>query len=151
MKYLIRKQTLGWHICYKRCLFQLHKHEGIIITSNVGVYVRHPLIAFSYLNSIRFKHPPHHSVLQTAWHNPNSHIAEHRNKWESTTLTTYVTVEKEMPMGYTTNTCVSRIHVFMQGWLHDGKHLHVCNYNFKLQQSYALIPKSYRVAAIVEH
>ena len=44
---------------------------------------------------------------------------------------------EEMPTGYTIDTCVLCIHVFMQGWLHDGEHLHVCGHTIKLQQGHA--------------
>ena len=42
-----------------------------------------------------------------------------------------------MPMGYIADTCVSCIHVSMQGWLHDIEHIHVCGPVTKLQQGHA--------------
>ena len=42
---------------------------------------------------------------------------------------------EEMPMGYTTNTCVLCSHVIYYlyvGWLHDGEHLYICGCKLKL-------------------
>lgn len=48
MRYLISKWNLGWHV------------KNI---EDVGMYLRYPLITFSRLSFILFKHPPHHHVL----------------------------------------------------------------------------------------
>ena len=41
--------------------------------------------------------------------------------------------------------------IYMQGWFHDGEHLHVCSCDFELQQVMRNIHKAYRVATIVEY
>jgi hypothetical protein len=86
--------------------FQLHKHEGIIIMSNLNIHFKHPLFTFSYLNFIQFKHPPTTQYFKITWHNPNAYIAKPWNKWESTILTTYAMVGKNYQWGILQHMCI---------------------------------------------
>ena len=63
MMYFIWKQTSGEIFVLEDVDFPLHKHESIVITSNIEIYLKHPLITFSYLSSIKFRHAPHHLVM----------------------------------------------------------------------------------------
>ena len=56
---------------------------------------------------------------------------------------------EELAMGYTTYKCVSRIHVSMQGWLHDGERLHVCIYNFKYNKVMQIILNHIRLQLLL--
>ena len=57
-------------------------------------------------------------------HNPNPHIARHRINWEIRILTTYSIVGKKCQW------VIVQMCIDMQSWLHEGEHLHVCNYSF---------------------
>ena len=100
---------------------------------------------------LQFKHPPTTQYSKASWRNPNAYIALQNSKWESRTLTTYPTLGKKCQWVFITSTCVSCIHVFLHGWLHDGEHLHVCGHKFRLWEGHAHWLASYRVATIVEH
>ena len=56
---------------------------------------------------------------------------------------------------YYKHKCIMYLCIYMQGWLHDGEHLHVCNYNLELQQGHVhhnqIKLKSYMIATIVEY
>ena len=70
----------------------------------------------------------------------NAHEIYFQNHVEEDIYSVYYNVchvGEEMPVDFTTNTFVSCMHLFIQGWLHDGKHLHVCRHDFILLQWHA--------------
>lgn len=85
----------------------------------------------------------------TTWHNPNVYIAKHRNKWETTTLTTYDTLRMKcvIPQTHVYDVFIylckvdyMMVNTFMNMAV-------ILNYNKVMR----IIPTSYRVATIVEH
>ena len=99
--------------------------------SNIEIYLKHPLITLSYLSFIQFKYPPPPLGTPRQFGTIQMHIVHIVQSIGTNGRVQCMPRWRRNANGlYNIHMCI--IHVSMQGWIHDGKHLHVWSCIFKL-------------------